>query len=160
MIVKLKNRNIADTNIQWVVAFLTDRNQFVKIGEKWSFTKIINRSIVQRPAIGPTLFIICITDLKPIGSTHFITMYADDSSILVPEKYDVDLSEELRNVHKWAEHNKMQVNMPKQKKWCFTGQMPELSYFLLNCLALKEYYVPSCWVFGCRSAGGYGHEEA
>ena len=40
------------------------------------------------------LFIICITDLKPIGSTNYITKYVDDSSLLVPEKYDVDLSKE------------------------------------------------------------------
>ena len=40
LIVKLKNLNIVDNIIPWVVAFLTDRNQFVKIGEKWSFTKI------------------------------------------------------------------------------------------------------------------------
>ena len=100
LIDKIKNLNIADHINQWAVAFLTDRNQFVKIGEKWSFTKIINRSIVQGSGIGPTLFIICITDLKPIGSANYITKYADDSSILVPEKYDVDLSEELRNILK------------------------------------------------------------
>ena len=65
------------------------------------------------------LFITCITDLKPIGSTNYITRYADESSILVPEKYDGDLSEELRNVLKWVEHNKMQVNMAKTKEIMF-----------------------------------------
>ena len=130
LIAKLKNLNIVDNIIQWVVALQTDRKQFVKIGEKWSFTKIINRAIVLGSGIGPTLFIICITDIKPIGSTNYITKYADDSSLLVPTKYDVDLSEELRNVLKWAEHNKMQVNMTKNKRECFTGQMLEMSYFL------------------------------
>ena len=85
-----------------MVAFLTDRNQFVKLGEKWSIIKIIKRSIVHGSGIGPTLFIICIIDLKPIDSTDYITKYADDSRLLVPEKYDVDLSEELRNVLKWG----------------------------------------------------------
>ena len=65
-IVQLKNLNIADNIIQLMVAFLTDRNQFVKIGEKWSFTKISNRSIVQRSEIVSMLFIICICDLKPV----------------------------------------------------------------------------------------------
>ena len=46
-----------------------------------------------------------------------VIKYADDSSLLV--KYDVDLSEELRNVLKWAEHNKMQVNMIKTKEIVF-----------------------------------------
>ena len=52
---KLKALNIADNIIQWVVSFLTDRNQFVKVGERWSFTKVINRSIVQGSGLGPTL---------------------------------------------------------------------------------------------------------
>ena len=38
---------------------------------------------------------------------------------MVPEKYDVDLSEELRNVLKWAEHNKLPVNMVKTKEIVF-----------------------------------------
>ena len=37
LIVNLTNLNIADNIIQWVVAFLTDRNKFVKLlGEKLS----------------------------------------------------------------------------------------------------------------------------
>ena len=30
---KLKALNIADNIVHWVVSFLTDRNQFVKVGE-------------------------------------------------------------------------------------------------------------------------------
>ena len=85
LVSKLKALNISDNIIQWVVQFLTDRNQFVKVGEMWSFTKLINRSIVQEFGIGPTLFIICIADLRPTGSTK----YADDSSLFVPENHDV-----------------------------------------------------------------------
>ena len=89
---------------------------FVKIGKKWSFTKIINRFIVPWSEIGPTFFIICITDLKPIGSTNYIMKYADDSSLLVPEKYYIDLSEELRNVLKWANTIKCRLLSPKQQE--------------------------------------------
>ena len=35
-------------------------------------TRVINHSIVQGSGIGPTLFVICIIDLKPIGSTNYI----------------------------------------------------------------------------------------
>ena len=111
--------HIADNIIQWVVQFLTDRNQFVKVGEMWSFTKLINRSVVQGSGIGPTLFIICIADLRPTGSTNYITKYADDSSLLVPENHYVGLYDELQNVLKWAEVNKMQVNIAKTKEIVF-----------------------------------------
>ena len=75
---------------------LTDKNQFVKIGEEWSFTRAISRSIVHGSGIGPTLFTICIIDLQPLGATNHICKYFDDSSLLVPEKCDIDISEELK----------------------------------------------------------------
>ena len=37
LIVKLKNLNITDNIMQWVVAFLTDRNKFVKVIENGDF---------------------------------------------------------------------------------------------------------------------------
>ena len=70
---KLKALNIADNIIHWVVSFVTDRNQFVIVGERWSFTKMINRSIVQGSGLGSTLFTICILDMPPIGSSNRIT---------------------------------------------------------------------------------------
>ena len=36
------------------------------------------------------MFVICIIDLKPIGSNNYITKYADDASLLVPEKFDIN----------------------------------------------------------------------
>ena len=74
------------------------------------------------------------------------TKYADDSSLLVPDKYDVDLSEELRNVLKWAEHNKMQVNMTKTKEIVFHRPNARNVLFRseLPGIKKKEYYVPSC----------------
>ena len=89
---------------------LTDRNQYVKIGEEWSFTRAINRSIMQGSGIGPTLFTICIIDLQPLGVTNHVCKYADDSSLLVPEKSDIDIREELENIHKWADENKLKIN--------------------------------------------------
>ena len=85
---KLKALNIADNIIHPVVSFLTDRNQFVEVGERWSVTKMINRSIVHGSGLGPTLFTIGIMDLQPIGSSNGITKYADDSSFMVAEKCD------------------------------------------------------------------------
>ena len=81
LIQKLKALNIADNIIQWVVSFLTDRNQYVQLNRKLSLPRIFNRSIVQGSGIGPTLFIICIMDFKPISSTNHITKYADDASL-------------------------------------------------------------------------------
>ena len=59
--------------------------------EKNSLLRVINRSIVQGSGIGPTLFVICLIDLKPIGSINYAANYADDANLLVPEKCDIDI---------------------------------------------------------------------
>ena len=110
---KLNALNIVDNIIHWVVSFLTDRNKFVKVGERWSFTKTINRSIVQ------TLFSISIIDLQPIGSSNRITKYADDCSLMVPEKCDVDMLDEFQHVLNWTFANKLTINMCKTKELVF-----------------------------------------
>ena len=60
LINKLKSLKISDNEIEWVVSFLTVRTQFVEMEQKWSFTLVVNRSILQGSGIGPTLFIKCI----------------------------------------------------------------------------------------------------
>ena len=102
---------------------------------------------MQGSGIGPTLFIICITDLKTIGSTNYITKYANNSSLLVPEKYDVDLSEELQNVLKWSKHNKMQVNMAKTKEIVFHRPNDRNVLFPSELHGNEKVL---CWAFGCR----------
>ena len=69
------------------VSFLTDRDQFTNVGDKRSFTRIIMPSIIQGFR---TYIIYCIYyDLQPIGHSNHLTKYADDCSLLVPEKSDV-----------------------------------------------------------------------
>ena len=84
LINKLKLLNLPDNIIKWVVSFLTDRDQFTIIGDKFWFTRIIMCSIIQGSSIGPTLFIFII-DLQPIGHLNHMAKCADDSSLLVLE---------------------------------------------------------------------------
>ena len=83
---------------------------------RWSFTKMINRSIVEASGLGSTLFTICIIDLQPIGSSNRITKYADDFCLMVPETYDVDMLDEFQHVLNWAGTNKLTINMCTTKE--------------------------------------------
>ena len=67
---------------------------------------MINRSIVKGSGLGPTLFTICIIDFQPIGSSNRITKYADDCSLMVPEKCDADMSDEFQHVQNSSVANK------------------------------------------------------
>ena len=97
---KLKLLNLPENIIQLVVSLLADRNQFTKVEDKRSFTRIITRPVVQGSVIGPTLFIIFIIDLQPTGQWNHMTKYADECSLLVPKKSDVEICFEFQNMLK------------------------------------------------------------
>ena len=83
-------------------------------------------------------------------------MYADNSSLLVPENHDVGLYDELQNVLKLAEVNKMQLNMAKTKELVF--HRPNIRNVLLPS-ELTGIERVLCAVIRCLAAGRYGHEE-
>jgi hypothetical protein len=55
---KLKDFVSPGSIVDWVISFLTDRSQLVKIGSCLSNKLPINRSIVQGSGIGPYLYIL------------------------------------------------------------------------------------------------------
>jgi len=53
-------------------------------------------------------------DLKALSNTNLLFKYANDTN-LVPEITDVDINDEFNIVLKWAEDNRMIVNLRKTK---------------------------------------------
>ena len=45
--------------------------------------------------------------------------YADNTTLLVPEVYDVQVEDELENIMKWSNVNKLQLNLVKSKEILF-----------------------------------------
>ena len=61
-------------------------------------------------------------------STNYAAKYADDAIVLVPEKCDIDITLEFRNVLKWADNNQqVDFKYGENKR---TGRMPEIIYHL------------------------------
>ena len=65
-----------------------------------------------------------VIDLRPSGLTNHIIKYADDTSLLVPEKADIDITAELQHVLKWAEVNELYINTAKTKELGFHRPNP------------------------------------
>ena len=70
------------------------------------------------------LFIIFIADLRPGDESNKIVKYADDASLLVREKTDVQINYEFDDVVAWASDNKLGINMAKTKENVFHRPHP------------------------------------
>jgi Reverse transcriptase (RNA-dependent DNA polymerase) len=103
----------------WLISFLTGRSHTTKALGTLSGALPINLSIVQGSVIGPTLYIILESDLKPLSQLNKIFKYADDTNLIVPELTDVQLSEEFLSIQLWASTNKMIINNAKTKEIVF-----------------------------------------
>ena len=75
------------------------------------------------------LFIIFIADLWPGSESNKIVKYADDASLLVPEKTDVQINYAFDEVVAWASKNKLGINMAKTKE--IVCHRPHPKYLLL-----------------------------
>jgi hypothetical protein len=98
VVCKLKDLVLPGSIVNWVISFLTDRSQLVKIGSCLSNKLPINRSIVQGSRIRPYLHILMESDLHPISRKNEIFKYADDTNLLVPQHTDIAIETEYNNI--------------------------------------------------------------
>ena len=85
---------------------LTNRSQATKLGFHLSSIMPINRSIVQGSGIGPTLSSMFACDLKQLDDLNYLIKYADDSTLLCPQKSTTTVEDEIAHVMNWAVENK------------------------------------------------------
>ena len=109
---------------RWIAEFLSDRQQAVKIDQTLSRYSDFNTGIIQGSGLGPALFAVMISDLKPISDDNPLIKFADDISILNPENSDTELYLELDNVKNWANRNNMCTNLSKSKEIVFRRPSP------------------------------------
>ena len=70
-----------------------------------------------------------VADLKTLGVTN-VCNFADDTTLLVPEVCDIKIEDELENIMKWSNVNKLQLNLAKSIKLCSGIQMYKWTFIL------------------------------
>ena len=113
---KLKHLNINPYIYNWIISFLSNRKQRVKVDGVLTEFLDVNRGVAQRTILGPILFSVMVNDIKVIDPTcSLLGKFADDLTLSVPirnGKSDIS-SLEVLNVKKWAEENRMKLNLDK-----------------------------------------------
>ena len=101
--------------VNWIRAFLTDREQSTKIGAVSSKWEKLCGGVPQGTRVGPLLFLVMVNDLQcDLPSVK----YVDDTTIYeVLKAGELSKMQEAANsCHQWAIKNKMQINTTKTKE--------------------------------------------
>jgi len=127
---KVSTLDLPDNIHNWLVSFITGRQQKCKVNGSISSCSAITRSIIQiqGSGVGPTFYITMKGDLKPLSVHNVMCNYAEDINLLVPEHTDIDLKAEFNNVRQWAQVNKMILNLSKTKQIVFRWPCPKRDY--------------------------------
>jgi hypothetical protein len=104
---------------RWIADFLTGRTQAVKINNVISKYLPISRSVVQGSGLGPMLYLVLARKLKPVSKKNNIFKYADDTTLMTPQKTNVCMDDEFKHIIKWSSENKLLINTNKTREIIF-----------------------------------------
>ena len=121
---KLQSLQINPYVINWIICFLSGRQQRVVVDGITTDFVDINRGVPQGTVLGPVLFTIMVNDITPVDQASFMIKYADDItlSIAVKEKSQDPSEREVLNIQHWATENRMKLNIKKTWEMIVKGK--------------------------------------
>ena len=81
LLYKLQHYGVRGTALSWFASYLSDRSQFVKVGDQVSSPFPITHGVPQGSVIGPLLFIIYVNDLCNSNPYLNFNLFADDTAV-------------------------------------------------------------------------------
>ena len=123
---------------KWLTSYLSDRQQFVTIGDASSDLLYIKMGVPQGSTLGPLLFILYINDMSNSLPNLKAIHFADDSTLHIAmnknENIAPQINSELVNVNNWLISNKLYLNIGKTKYMIFSirDKPPDLLLMIGN----------------------------
>ena len=117
VISKLRSLDLPVSIINWIIDFLSDRFQRVKLVEGCvSERGLVPSGVPQGTKLGPWLFIIMINDLASCDA--LLWKYVDDTRVseVVPKEQASNVQKIVDRVEEWSRVNKFQLNSDKCKQ--------------------------------------------
>ena len=131
---KLLNYGIRGIAHDWFSSYLSNRRQFVSIGNVTSEHKHITCGVPQGSVLGPLLFILYINDLQNSANDIDFHLFADDSNLFCSHKslqyLESKLNVQPNNVHEWLCANKLSLNIDKSNFVIFHPPQKKVNYII------------------------------
>ena len=137
---KLKHYGIRDTELKWFKSYLTNRTQYVSFDGIHSSMLPITTGVPQGSILGPLLFIIYMNDIHRACKHFHPILFADDTNLTsslcsfneeqnTPDRMiylSQVINNELKEIQKWLELNKLSLNVKKTKYMIFHNHQRDI----------------------------------
>ena len=148
LIKKMHLLNIDKSLINWVIDFLIQRRQRVKLGSAFSDWSLVNGGVPQGTILGPLLFLIMVNDLAIIHEGRW--KYVDDTSLseTIGKRRLGNLQSVINDIDQWCAENNVMLNQSKCKELIisFSKDVPNLRPLFIKDRCISP--VPSAKVLG------------
>ncbi|KAI5614754.1 gastrula zinc finger protein XlCGF28.1-like, partial [Silurus asotus] len=118
LIEKLSLLGLNTSLCNWILDFLTERPQSVRIGNSISSTTTLSTGAPQGCVLSPLLFTLLTHDCAPTHSSNHIIKFADDTTVvgLISKNDESAYREEVQRLTAWCGANNLSLNVDKTKE--------------------------------------------
>lgn len=116
LVKKLHNFNVSKRSSKWIYEFLSNRTNYVQIGNNKSRLYSSNSGVPAGSTLGPLLFLIFINDIVDVVEHATVLMFADDIKIQIEVKTSTEvfkLQSDINNLLSWCNTNRLYFNNDK-----------------------------------------------
>ena len=114
---KLKSINLSNCVISWILDFLTNRPQFVKLNNFESDIIVTNTGAPQGCVISPVLFTIYTNDCSFNNKNVALIKFADDSTMqgFIVQSNEIVYRDSVQDFSLWCDKHFLDLNVTKTK---------------------------------------------
>ncbi len=115
LIQKLSSLGLGSSLCTWILDFLSNRPQKVRMGDLTSSTLILNTGTPQGYVLSPLLYSLFTNDCCPIHPTNTIVKFEDDPIIvgLISDNSETAYREEIQHFTEWCSYSNFDLNIKK-----------------------------------------------
>ena len=137
---KLDNIGIRGNILNWVKAFLTNRQQRVCLDGSHSDWAQVSSGVPQGSILGPLLFIIYVNDISTNLDSE-TKLFADDCTLyrtISCMKDCISLQNDLSKIYRWSQTWQLSLNITKCKVLCISNKRSPPTYnYVINNTSLE-----------------------